>query len=141
MHFSRPDLISHAIEIDAREHQMSNRTKLQRPTDEAVIDRERGAFAGDVAQRILKSLKGSTGQTRGPPVDADAFSIGDFCKRHGISRQHFYKFKKEMPQTFQVGTRVLISKEAAAKWRAKMEAEALAKRDREKAASAAEATA
>jgi hypothetical protein len=46
-----------------------------------------------------------------------------------------------MPQTFQVGTRVLISKEGAAKWRAKMEAEALAKRDREKAASAAEATA
>jgi hypothetical protein len=59
---------------------------------------------------------------RKPPTgsddaDADAFSITEFCRRHGISPQLFYKFRKEMPATFNVGTRVLISKEAAAKWR------------------------
>lgn len=61
--------------------------------------------------------------------EADAFSIASFCKRHGISPQLFYKFKSEMPATFRIGTRVLISKEAAARWRAAREA-----------ASAAEAT-
>ena len=53
--------------------------------------------------------------------DADAFSIAEFCKRHRISPQLFYKFKAEMPATFRVGTRVLISREAAAAWRRERE--------------------
>jgi hypothetical protein len=53
--------------------------------------------------------------------DRDAFSVEEFCKRHGISVQLFYKLKAEMPVTFRVGTRVLISKEAAARWRAARE--------------------
>ena len=60
--------------------------------------------------------------------DADAFSIGEFCRRHGISVQAFYKYKDEMPAMFRVGSRVLISREAAAAWR----------RERENAAQAAE---
>jgi hypothetical protein len=58
--------------------------------------------------------------------DTDAFSISEFCKRHRISVQAFYKYRDLMPATFNVGTRVLISREAAAAWR----------RDREAAASA-----
>jgi hypothetical protein len=54
--------------------------------------------------------------------EVDAFSIADFCKRHGISAQLFYKFKADMPATFRIGTRVLVSKEAAARWRAEREA-------------------
>jgi hypothetical protein len=54
--------------------------------------------------------------------DADAFSIGEFCRRHRISVQAFYKFRDEMPLTFRVGTRVLISREAAAAWRRQREA-------------------
>jgi hypothetical protein len=57
--------------------------------------------------------------------DADAFSIQAFCRRHGFSPQLFYKNRSEMPATFRVGTRVLISREAAAAWR----------RERERAAS------
>ena len=53
--------------------------------------------------------------------DLDAFSIAEFCRRHGISVQLFYKFKAEMPATFRVGTRVLISREAAAAWRRERE--------------------
>jgi hypothetical protein len=62
--------------------------------------------------------------------DTDAYSIDEFCSRHRISPQLFYKMKPQglMPRTFNVGTRVLISKEAAAAWR----------REREKAAQAAE---
>jgi len=54
--------------------------------------------------------------------DADAFSIGEFCRRHRISVQAFYKFRDEMPATFRVGTRVLISREAATAWRRQREA-------------------
>ena len=53
--------------------------------------------------------------------DADAFSIGEFCRRHGISPQLFYKFRYEMPTTFRIGTRVLISREAAETWRRERE--------------------
>ena len=53
------------------------------------------------------------------PIDADAYSIDEFCARHRISPQLFYKLKPQglMPVTFNVGTRVLISREAAAAWR------------------------
>jgi hypothetical protein len=59
--------------------------------------------------------------------DADAFSVREFCRRNRISVQLFYKNRSQMPRTFNVGTRVLISKEAAAAWR----------RERERAAQAA----
>jgi hypothetical protein len=49
--------------------------------------------------------------------DPDAYSVSEFCARHRISVQAFYKFRKQMPATFRVGARVLISKEAAAAWR------------------------
>ena len=54
--------------------------------------------------------------------EVDAFSIREFCKRNRISVQSFYKFRTEMPDTFRVGTRVLVSKEAAARWRKEREA-------------------
>jgi hypothetical protein len=49
--------------------------------------------------------------------DVDAYSIAEFCRRHRISPQVFYKRREEMPATFCVGTRVLISREAAQRWR------------------------
>jgi hypothetical protein len=49
-------------------------------------------------------------------------------RAHRISVQLFYKNRKQMPRTFNVGVRVLISKEAAAAWR----------REREQATQAAE---
>jgi hypothetical protein len=53
--------------------------------------------------------------------DADAFTVNEFCARHRISVQLFYKNRLQMPRTFNVGTRVLISKEAAAAWRRQRE--------------------
>ncbi len=66
--------------------------------------------------------------TGGKPhaADADAFSVAEFCRRHGVSVQLFYKFRDQMPATFRVGSRVLISREAAAKWRREREAAASA---------------
>ena len=57
-------------------------------------------------------------------TDLDAYSIAQFCARHGLSIQSFYKFKAQglMPDTFRVGVRVLISREAAKRWRLACEA-------------------
>jgi hypothetical protein len=54
---------------------------------------------------------------------ADAYSVGEFCARHRISPQLFYKLRPLglMPATFRVGARVLISREAAAAWRRERE--------------------
>jgi hypothetical protein len=56
---------------------------------------------------------------RGPPPtnDLDAYSIAEFCRRHGVSVQLFYKMRDQMPATFRLGSRVLISREAATAWR------------------------
>jgi hypothetical protein len=55
--------------------------------------------------------------------DVDAFTVNEFCARHRISPQLFYKLKPKglMPVTFNVGTRVLISREAATAWRRERE--------------------
>jgi len=56
--------------------------------------------------------------------EVDAFSIAEFCRRHRISVATFYKKPDQMPKTFQIGVRRLVSKEAAAEWRRKMEKKA-----------------
>jgi len=58
-----------------------------------------------------------------PPADMLAFSILEFCRRHGISRAHFYNLSKsgDAPAVMRVGRRTLISAEAAAEWRRRME--------------------
>lgn len=57
------------------------------------------------------------GDTDVGTADVDAFSISEFCQRHRISVQLFYKRRKEMPKTINIGSRVLISREAAKNWR------------------------
>ena len=49
----------------------------------------------------------------------DAHSIPEFCQRHGISESFFHKLRSQGlgPRTMRIGTRVLISKEAARAWR------------------------
>jgi len=97
------------------------------------------------------------GHSRGPPLDdapkykrkpkiadpnALAMSIYAFCVLHNISEDQFYKMQREGwgPDTMAVGSRTLISHEAAARWRVQREAEAkkdAAKKAAEKAAEAA----
>jgi len=65
---------------------------------------------------------GKTPPIRGPPevhTAVDAFSIAAFCQRHGISESFFHKLRAKGlgPVTMKVGTRTLISVEAAAAWR------------------------
>jgi len=54
-----------------------------------------------------------------------AYSIRTFCRLHGISERHYFRLKREgsSPAEMKLGNRVLISREAAARWRAEREAE------------------
>jgi hypothetical protein len=68
---------------------------------------------------MLTPAAGNT-ETPGP----DAYSIAGFCAAHSISRASFYNLLKAgaAPRIMRVGARVLISREAAAAWRAQREA-------------------
>jgi hypothetical protein len=52
-----------------------------------------------------------------------AMSIAEFCRLHGISEDMFYKMQREKwgPTVMHVGSRTLISHEAAAEWRRQRE--------------------
>lgn len=52
-----------------------------------------------------------------------AFSVNQFCAAHGISRALYYVLLKDgrAPRVMKVGRRALITNEAAAEWRQRME--------------------
>jgi hypothetical protein len=64
-----------------------------------------------------------------PPIEAaaesaarrrsGAYSVAEFCREFSISSSMLFKMwaKGEGPDRFKVGTRTLISEQAAAKWR------------------------
>ena len=54
--------------------------------------------------------------------DFDAYTIPEFCARHRFSRGGYYNLPPEdRPDELRLGSRVLITREAAARWRRKME--------------------
>jgi predicted DNA-binding transcriptional regulator AlpA len=66
------------------------------------------------------SRKSSRRRRRPQPfLQRDCLSIDQFCESHGISRPHFYRLRAQglTPVEFRLGTRVLITKEAAEAWR------------------------
>ena len=52
-----------------------------------------------------------------------ARSVDEFCADHRISRAFYYKLRREGrgPREMRVGSRVIVSDEAAADWRRSME--------------------
>src|SRR3974390_2677786 len=90
--------------------------------------RTRGQAATQTPNRMLPTWSspglGSGERTAQLPLaDPLVFSIPEFCRRHGISRAHFYNLFKSGhgPAVMRVGRRTLISAEAAAEWRRRME--------------------
>jgi predicted DNA-binding transcriptional regulator AlpA len=57
-------------------------------------------------------------------ISRKAASIQQFCEEHGISVATYYNLKKQgkTPREMHVGSRVLISEEAASEWRQTMTA-------------------
>jgi hypothetical protein len=75
-----------------------------------------------MARREITGKKLSGANPREPqPVPTLAMSIPQFCTAHNISEGFYYKMKKQKlnPREMKVGTRTLITFEAAADWRAK----------------------
>ena len=73
---------------------------------------------------MRRGMSGELQPSPQPPLaDMLAFSISEFCRRHGISRAHFYNLSKsgDAPAVMRVGRRTLVSAEAAAAWRRRME--------------------
>src|SRR5262245_53982793 len=62
--------------------------------------------------------------------DLDSFSVEEFARRNSISVSAFYQMKREGwgPETFFVGKRQLVSREAAERWRRERERVAAAER-------------
>jgi hypothetical protein len=58
---------------------------------------------------------------RGPPVETRraAMSIAEFCWQHSLSEPYYSKLQKNGlgPKTIKLGARILITQEAAARWR------------------------
>lgn len=56
-------------------------------------------------------------------IERKAYSIPEFCLRHGISRATYYNLRKasKAPRTMHVNGRELISVEAEADWRRECE--------------------
>jgi hypothetical protein len=73
----------------------------------------------------LEATDGPKYKRKPPSVDPNALalSIKAFCVLHNISEDQFFKMKREGwgPAVMQVGSRTLISHEAAAAWRAERE--------------------
>ena len=92
-----------------------------------------------MARPEVSGRKSSAGKELAPkePTPRLALSIPEFCKAHGISEGMFYKMKKQnrslTPREMKIGTRTLITFEAAAKWRAELEAAAKWRAEREAA--------
>jgi hypothetical protein len=76
---------------------------------------------GEVTGRKPRGRAATTATV--PPVAPACFTIKTFCLAHHLSEAMFFKMR-EMgigPDEMRVGSRVLISFEAAAKWRAQRE--------------------
>jgi hypothetical protein len=62
----------------------------------------------------------------------DCLSIAEFCRRNSLSVQLFYKAPEEMPDTFRLGARRLITREAAERWRLARDARAAGRSKQER---------
>ena len=63
-----------------------------------------------------------------PPPVRLALSVPEFCEAFRISRDFYYKLKRQgrAPREMKLGNRTLISLEAAAEWRVAIEGESSA---------------
>jgi hypothetical protein len=68
-------------------------------------------------------ITGSESSSTYSTENQDAYSIDEFCRRHGISHGTYYNLRTLGlgPREARAMTRVLITKEAAADWRRERE--------------------
>ena len=74
-------------------------------------------------KELTMGLEYALSRNKGTAVERGAFSVAAFCESHDITPNLFYRALREgwAPRTMLVGSRRLISVEAAAEWRRVME--------------------
>jgi hypothetical protein len=79
-----------------------------------------------VARGITSKKPTKTKPTRDPPTAL--YSIKSFCSAHNLSEGFFHKLCKQglAPDVMKLGTRIFITHESAARWRAEREAATVA---------------
>lgn len=91
-------------------------------------------FTTKTLSRVLDysgtSLSGGTALSKSEEfrsVDPPTYTVPQFCDAHNISRAFFYQLLKNDsgPQVLKLGRRTLISGEAAAEWRRRLQATSL----------------
>jgi hypothetical protein len=78
---------------------------------------------------VSKKKKKKAAKNEAPEAapEPDAYTITEFCARHRISRTTYYRLreKQRAPVEVPIGSRrVIITREAAARWRAQQDADA-----------------
>jgi hypothetical protein len=103
--------------------------EVKRPPDPAVEAAAAGCFVDAKSDRRTKAKKKGETKPRGPPKRhtevIGAYSIPDLCRLHGgMSEAFFHKLvgDGDGPRLMRVGTRTMVSAEAAADWRREREA-------------------
>jgi hypothetical protein len=63
-----------------------------------------------------------------PNASVEAYTMSEFCVAHRIGLNTYYRLRKAGlgPDEIHIGTKVLITRESAARWRAARDAEAKA---------------
>jgi len=98
-----------------------------RVDDPAVVAAEAGRTLRPRRVSSRRARRRRAHRARAPPDDVDegpdAFSVAEFCQRHGISQSFYFVLQAEGrgPRIMRVGRRTLISREAAAAWRRQQE--------------------
>jgi hypothetical protein len=99
-------------------------TGRRRPTTSVEVDRQPGPPTEDpAAQEPTEAAdsdvdsESSPPRIRGPPTMC--FTIGGFCRAHAISESFYFKLRAQGlgPAELRLGSRVLITREAAEAWR------------------------
>src|SRR5262245_19723406 len=98
-----------------------NRLQLQH----ANCNRRRRRYAAE-RERVMASRRKQKPEpiASAAPLEPDCYTIEEFCERHRISAPYYFKLKKQglTPAEIRFGKKILITKEAAARWRQEREA-------------------
>jgi len=87
--------------------------------------REMREVEGPTAAGIVLAIAAVGQWVEAKVQDRDAYSVAEFCARHGFSKWFLYSEWRQGrgPRFFWVGDRRFITREAAADWRQEQEAE------------------
>jgi hypothetical protein len=105
-------------------------TDVCRPIDQDIAAISRGKRIKKRARAIRTQKKKNRKRKRvsakawAGVTDPDAYTIREFCKRHMLSRPTYNRLRADGrgPRVIKLDQKVLITKEAAADWRAEHEA-------------------